>query len=161
MTCKVIGFIGVPACGKSTKMRQIISTLGTGTLEKEGMVSYHLFPESKSIVVGIYDDQLFSGTDRLSMSVAIKFRDWASKYISKEYDDWTIYWEGQRFSTNPMFKFFYDNFDTTITLLEVSEETLRERQDERGNLQRESFLKGMKTRVNNLANAFPVIREVR
>jgi dephospho-CoA kinase len=35
---KVIGFIGVPACGKSTKMREIISTLGEGTIEKEGMV---------------------------------------------------------------------------------------------------------------------------
>ena len=156
---KVFGFIGVPGSGKSTKMRQIMSSLGEGSLEKEGLIYYHLFPETKSVVIGIYDDKLFSGTDRLMMAVAIKFRDWATeKFLDGSHDDWTMYWEGQRFSTNPMFKFFYDNFDTTISLLEVSDKELEERQKARGNVQSPSFLKGMRTRVNNLANNFPVVR---
>ena len=108
---KVIGFIGVPACGKSTKMREIISTLGEGTIEKEGMVYYHLFPETKSVVIGVYDEKTFSGTDRLNMAIAVKFRDWATeKFLDGKHDDWTMYWEGQRFSTAPMFEFFYKNF---------------------------------------------------
>ena len=154
---KVFGFIGVPGSGKSTKMRQIMSSLGEGSLEKEGLIYYHLFPETKSVVIGIYDDKLFSGTDRLMMAVAIKFRDWATeKFLDGSHDDWTMYWEGQRFSTNPMFKFFYDNFDTTIYLLEESEEILQQRQDDRGNKQTPSFLKGMNTRISNLAKAWPV-----
>jgi hypothetical protein len=156
---KVIGFIGVPACGKSTKMRDIISTLGEGTIEKEGMVYYHLFPESKSVVIGVYDEKTFSGTDRLNMAIAVKFRDWATeKFLDGKHDDWTMYWEGQRFSTAPMFEFFYKNFDTTITLMEVSQEVLDERQNDRGNVQSASFLKGSRTRVNNLAAKFPVVR---
>ena len=156
---KIIGFIGVPACGKSTKMREIISTLGKGTIEKEGMVYYHLFPETKSVVIGVYDEKTFSGTDRLNMAIAVKFRDWATeKFLDGKHDDWTMYWEGQRFSTAPMFEFFYKNFDTTITLMEVSQEVLDERQNDRGNVQSASFLKGSRTRVNNLAAKFPVVR---
>ena len=156
---KVTGFIGVPGVGKSTRMRDIMTALGPGTLEKEGPVSYHLFPETKSVVVGIYDDELFSGTDRLMMAVAVKFRIWASeKFLDGKHDDWTMYWEGQRFSTNPMMKFFFENFDASIYLLEESEEVLQQRQDERGNKQTTSFLKGMKTRVENLAKAWPIKR---
>jgi hypothetical protein len=69
-----------------------------------------------------------------------------------------MYWEGQRFSTAPMFEFFYKNFDTTITLMEVPQEVLDERQNDRGNVQSASFLKGSRTRVNNLAAKFPVVR---
>jgi hypothetical protein len=157
---KVVGFIGVPGVGKSTRMRKIIEGLGSGTLEKEGMVSFHLFPETKSVVVGIYDDQLFSGTDRLGMAIAVKFREWATaKFLDGEHDDWTMYWEGQRFSTNPMMKFFFENFDANIYLLEESDEVLQQRQDERGNKQTASFLKGMKTRVENLAKAWPIERK--
>jgi hypothetical protein len=157
---KVIGYIGVPACGKSTKMREIISTLGEGTIEKQGMVSYHLFPEAKSIVMGVYDEKTFSGTDRLSMAIAVKFRDWAEKLLDEKYEDWTLYWEGQRFSTSPMFEFFYKNFDTTIYLLDTPQEVLDERQNDRGNVQSASFLKGSRTRVENLAAKFPAVVRV-
>jgi hypothetical protein len=156
---KVIGYIGEPAAGKSTKMREIMTTLGEGTRKKEGLVCYHLFPKSKSVVVGIYDEKVFSGTDRLSMGVAVKFREWASKFTSEDYSDWTLYWEGQRFSTSPMFDFFYDNFDTTIYLVEASPEVLKERHAARDN-QKESFLKGARTRVLNLASKYPVVKGV-
>jgi ABC-type dipeptide/oligopeptide/nickel transport system ATPase component len=158
---KITGYIGAAGSGKSTKMREIILTLGEGTIEKSGMIYYHLFPEAKSVVIGVYDEKTFSGTDRLNMAISIKFRTWAEEtFLNSEYDDWTMYWEGQRFSTAPMFEFFYKNFDTTIYLLDTPQEVLDERQNERGNVQSSSFLKGSKTRVENLAIKFPAVVRV-
>ena len=71
---KVIGIIGEPAAGKSTVMRNLIADLGSGAVEKEGLVAYTKFPESKTIVAGIYDEQVFSGTDRLSKGCGPKYR---------------------------------------------------------------------------------------
>ena len=98
---KVVGFIGEPASGKSTYMRELMEGFGESELKEEGMVKYHEFREQKAFVLGIYDDQVFSGTDRLSKAVGPKFRDWLTKLNSNPfYKDWTVYWEGERLSNN-------------------------------------------------------------
>jgi dephospho-CoA kinase len=155
---KIIGYIGEPATGKSTLMRSIMAGLGEGTLVKEGVVVYHLFPETQSIVLGIYDGQVFSGTDRLSKAVGPKFRAWLTNLAAnREYEDFTIYWEGERFSNAPSLEHMYATCPTTIYLLEADSETLEQRHKARDN-QNETWLKGMKTRVRNLAEKFPVVR---
>ena len=66
---QIIGLIGEPAAGKSTVMRDFIARLGRKEVVKEGLVAYTLYAEDKVMVAGIYDEQVFSGTDRLSKGV--------------------------------------------------------------------------------------------
>lgn len=155
---KIVGYIGEPAAGKSTKMREIMKDLGEGTLIKEGLVVYHLFPQTQSIVMGIYDGQVFSGTDRLSKAVCPKFRAWLTALAeNREYEDFTIYWEGERFSNAPSLEHMYATCPTTVYLLEADPEVLHQRHKVRDN-QNETWLKGMRTRIKNLAEKFPVVR---
>jgi GTPase SAR1 family protein len=155
---KIIGMCGEPASGKSTIMRKFISGLqGTGIVKKEGLVAYTEFAEDRVIVAGIYDEAVFSGTDRTAKSCGPKFRDWlAAKNSDSDYDDWTFYWEGERFSNSKFFDFFRDECsDVTIYYLNADEETLNERNANRSN-QNSSWRKGMATRMRNLREGYPV-----
>lgn len=154
---KIIGIIGEPAAGKSTVMRNLIAGLGSGTVEKEGLVAYTKFPESKTIVAGIYDEQVFSGTDRLSKGCGPKYREWlAAKNVDPDYDDWTFCYEGERFSNSKFFDFFFNGCpEVTIYYLQCDAKTLDERNVNRSN-QNPTWRKGMRTRMNNLRNNYPV-----
>jgi hypothetical protein len=139
-------------------MRQFISTLGSSSVEKEKLVAYTLFPENKVIVAGIYDEQVFSGTDRLSKGCGPKYREWIKERMDKpEWSDWTFYWEGERFSNSKFFDFFYEDCSGVTTyMLEADEETLSQRNQERSN-QNESWRKGMATRMKNLSSSYPLV----
>ena len=159
---KIIGYVGEPAVGKSTIMRSHIKKFiseGNGELVKEGVVVYHKYPKSKSIVMGVYDEGVFSGTDRLSKSVGPVFRTWLSeKQSDTEYDEWTLYWEGERFSNSPNLDHMYAICpETVVYLITAPEEVLAERHAARDN-QDEKWLKGMKTRVENLAKKYPLVK---
>ncbi len=155
---KIIGLCGEPASGKSTIMRALISRLqGEGTLKKEGLVVYTEYPEDKVFVAGIYDEAVFSGTDRTAKSCGPKYREWLdAKNADPEYDSWTFYWEGERFSNSKFFDFFYVGCpDVTTYFLEADPQLLDERNASRSN-QNPSWRKGMATRMRNLREGYPV-----
>jgi len=154
---KIIGLIGEPASGKSTVMRNLIAGLGLGEVVKEGLVVYTVFAKKRVIVAGIYDEQVFSGTDRLSKGCGPKYREWlTARSENSEYDDWVFYWEGERFSNSKFFDYFQEyNGDVTIYYLECDEAMLNDRNANRSN-QNASWRKGMKTRMTNLKNNYPV-----
>jgi hypothetical protein len=157
---KIIGMCGEPASGKSTIMRKFISGLqGAGIVKKEGLVAYTEFAEDKVIVAGIYDEAVFSGTDRTAKSCGPKFREWlAAKNAEPEWNDWKFYFEGERFSNSKFFDFFFDECDredVTVYFLKADEELLNERNASRSN-QNESWRKGMATRMRNLRTNYPV-----
>ena len=154
---KIIGLIGEPAAGKSTVFRKLIATLGGSSIQKQGLVTYTLYHDDKVIVAGIYDEQVFSGTDRLSKGVGPQFREWiAQKNENPEWDGWTFYWEGERFSNSKFFDFFRDECsDVTIYYLTADEKTLTERNANRSN-QNPSWRKGMATRMRNLREGYSV-----
>jgi len=154
---KIIGLIGEPAAGKSTVFRKLIATLGGSSIQKQGLVTYTLYHDDKVIVAGIYDEQVFSGTDRLSKGVGPQFREWiAQKNENPEWDGWTFYWEGERFSNSKFFDFFRDECsDVTIYYLTADEKTLNERNANRSN-QNPSWRKGMATRMRNLREGYSV-----
>lgn len=151
---KIKYYIGRPGVGKSTYVRNIMKDLGEGELVKEGLVVYHKFPNAKTIVLGIYDDSVFSGTDRTSKGVGPKFREWLIK-VQTEYSDWTIIGEGERLSNNPNLDAMFAAGDMELIWVTVSEETLKQRHDGRGEEQSESWQRGMKTRIQNLCNKYP------
>ena len=154
---KIIGLIGEPASGKSTVFRNFIAGLGEGVVHKEGLVVYTVFPDNKVFVAGIYDDQVFSGTDRTAKSCGPKFREWlTTKNADPKFADWVFYFEGERFSNSKFFDFFRDECeDVTIYYLQADEETLNERNANRSN-QNLSWRKGMATRMRNLQENYPV-----
>ena len=154
---KIIGLIGEPAAGKSTVFRKLIATLGGSSIQKQGLVTYTLYHDDKVIVAGIYDEQVFSGTDRLSKGCGPTYREWiAQKNENPEWDDWTFYWEGERFSNSKFFDFFRDECsDVTIYYLTADEKTLNERNANRSN-QNPSWRKGMATRMRNLQENYAV-----
>ena len=154
---KIIGLCGEPAAGKSTVMRKFIASLGNGEVCKEGLVGYTLYNEDKVIVAGIYDEQVFSGTDRLSKGCGPKYREWlAAKIADEKYNDWSFYWEGERFSNSKFFDFFYSECpEITVYFLIADSKTLDERNANRSN-QNASWRKGMATRMRNIREGYPV-----
>jgi ABC-type dipeptide/oligopeptide/nickel transport system ATPase component len=155
---KIVGLIGEPAAGKSTVMRKFIASLNSeGTVVKDGLIVYTLYSEDKVIVAGIYDEQVFSGTDRMSKACGPKVREWLTRMNGNfEWDNFTFYWEGERFSNSKFFDFFYNECSDVITyFLTANEVTLNERNANRSQ-QNDTWRKGMRTRMNNLRNGYPV-----
>ncbi len=157
---KIVGIIGEPAVGKTTFMKKIISKLGKGKIVAEGPVKYHKFEKKNIIVIGLYDkeDQVFCGLDKLWKGIGPTFRAWLSEKAKKDLKGWTLLWEGERFSNNPMLSFMYKLVpDTKIYLMIASPETLAQRHALRKDSQSSSWLKGMKTRMENIRKTYPVI----
>ena len=150
---KIKYYIGRPGVGKSTLMRGIIETLGEFELVKEGLVVYHRFEKAKTIVLGIYDDHVFSGTDRWSKGVGPKFREWLAS-MAQTHPDWTILGEGERLSNNPNLDAMFESGDMELFLVTVDNEELTRRHAARGEAQSESWQKGMATRIVNLCKKY-------
>jgi hypothetical protein len=156
---KIIGLIGEPASGKSTVMKNLLAGLGRSEIVKEGLVVFETYPDDKVMIAGKYEEGVtFCGTDTLSKGCGPKYREWiAQKNSDPEWDDWTFYFEGERFSNSKFFDFFYSECkDATVYYLEADENVLNERNANRSN-QNESWRKGMRTRMLNLKNNYPVI----
>jgi hypothetical protein len=157
---KIIGLVGEPAAGKSTVMRGLIETLGEGRVQKESLVCYTVFPEDKVYIAGIYDEAVFSGTDRTSKGCGPQYREWlARKCADVSFKDWTFYFEGERFSNSKFFDFFFEPGsvcnDVTIYFLNADPELLNQRNADRSN-QNPAWRKGMATRMRKLRENYPV-----
>jgi hypothetical protein len=155
---KIFYYIGQPGTGKTTLMRGILNNLReneTDEFIKEGLVTYHKFLKQKTIVLGRYDEGTFAGTDTWSKGVGPKFREWLLG-ATEEFPDWIIYGEGERLSNGPnMDAMFQENIGMNLICLQVSEEELERRRAARNNTQNESWMKGMRTRIENLCKKYP------
>jgi hypothetical protein len=150
-------YFGVPGSGKTTLMREKISKLKEteeGEFVEEGLVKYHRFPSQKTLILGIYDDRTFSGTDAWSKGVGPKFRVWLQENFEK-YSGWSVFSEGERLSNKPNLDAMFATGAMELVLVDVSQETLNERRAARNNTQNESWMKGMETRIRNLCAAYP------
>lgn len=149
---KLTHYLGVPGCGKTTLMRGKIKALEAnepGENVQEGLVRYHKFENQKTIVLGVYDDSTFAGTDKLSKGVGPKFRQWLLDNAEK-YAGWEVLSEGERLSNNPTLDAMFATGNMNLVLVQVSEEELERRRAARNNTQNESWMKGMCTRISNL-----------
>jgi hypothetical protein len=151
-------YFGAPGTGKTTLMRSFLNKCRTVEVDefmKEGLVKYHIFPKQKIIIFGDYaEDKIFAGLDATSKAIGPKFREWVITNKSK-YVGWSMYSEGERFSNTVMLDFLFEHTEMELILLQVSGEELERRRIARNNTQNETWLKGMTTRVNNLASRYP------
>ena len=149
-------YIGQPGTGKTTLMREKLAKLRKveqDELVADGMVKYHKFEKLKTLVLGIYDDSTFAGTDRLAKSVGPKFREWLVTN-AESYTGWELVMEGERFMNNPSLDALFTQESMKLVCLKVTEEELERRRKARNNSQNETWLKGMKTRVANVCNKY-------
>lgn len=153
---KIVYYIGVPGTGKTTRMREILAEyrkVEADEFVKEGLVTYHKFAKQKVLILGRYDDGVFAGTDTWSKGVGPKFRDWLVQN-RETYSDWTVLGEGERLSNNPNMTAMFAEESMKLICLEVSEEELERRRAARNNTQNESWMKGMRTRIENLCKSY-------
>ena len=149
-------FIGVPGTGKTTLMREKLAKLRKvekDELVADGMVKYHKFEKQKTLVLGIYDESTFAGTDRLAKSVGPKFREWLINN-AETYEGWELVMEGERFMNDKSLPLLFQQESMNLVCLKVTEEELVRRREARNNTQNETWLKGMTTRVQNVCNTY-------
>ena len=154
-------FIGVPGTGKTTLMREKLAEfrkVEQDELVAEGMVKYHRFNEQKVLILGIYDESTFAGTDRLAKSCGPKFREWLVNNV-ETYEGWELVMEGERFMNDKTLPLLFEQESMNLVCLKVTEEELVRRREARNNTQSSTWLKGMATRVQNVCNTY--LHEVR
>lgn len=139
MVKRIIAIGGEPATGKTTLMKRII---------KDNMpfkrIKYKLLRAIKNeemCIVGIYDNSMFSGTDKLSMAVQPDFINFVNKCDSK-----TILFEGDRLFNQSLF----DKLMCDIVVIQADKEVVHNRHIERKDTQTEKFIKAKRTKISNI-----------
>lgn len=143
---KVIAIGGEPGAGKSTLMKEIIKHYGV----EPKYDSFKLVPylqKDNVYVLGKYEeDEVFSGTDRMSMAVQPE----AIKFLSSLSSDSVVLFEGDRLFTASFLEHCLDKYDLNIIYLSTTKQIREERYKERGSNQNETWLQGRETKIANI-----------
>jgi len=154
---RVTFYFGLPGVGKTTLVRGILEEFRKVEPDEfviEGPIKYHRFNKQRMLILGIYDESVFAGTDRLSKSCPPKFRQWLIDN-EDEYKDFGVVVEGERFMNAPTLEALFKQESMKLVCLKVSEDELERRRQSRNNTQNEKWLKGMVTRITNVCNTYP------
>lgn len=156
---QIIAIGGEPATGKTSLVKGLIERMGgqeTFTPFAYGLVKGIYNKKENLMILGIYDSTTFSGTDRLSMAVIND----AIKYLiemndREEFAETALLFEGDRLFCKKFLDECKNIAPTAIMILEASEEQKKKRHLSRGDSQSDKWLEGRKTKVQNIAEAFP------
>lgn len=140
---EIIAIGGVPASGKSTLMKKVIKEYKPLKTFKYGLIRGLYDKEQNLYFIGIYDDSVFCGTDKLSMAVQPHF----FKLIDKLPQARFVF-EGDRLFNQSLF----DKYDCEIVVLNANEETIEQRHKQRSDNQTDRFKKAKQTKINNILN---------
>jgi len=141
MAKRIIAIGGEPASGKSTLMKYILKQYEPLKTFKYGLVRGLYNEENNLYFLGIYDNSVFCGTDKLSMAVQPNFLNLVEKIPEA-----TFVFEGDRLFNQSLF----DKKDCEIIVLNVTEKTNEERHKKRNDNQTEKFKKSKKTKIKNI-----------
>lgn len=143
MAQRIIALGGEPATGKSTLMKRILKEFKPLKTFSYGLVKGLYSEEANVYFIGIYDQSVFCGTDKLSMAVQPVF----VKLLDK-IEEATFVFEGDRLFNQSLF----DQKECEIYVLEVSEETLKARHESRNDNQTSKFKTAKRTKISNIKN---------
>lgn len=141
MAQRIIAIGGEPASGKSTLMKRIIKEILPLKTFSYGLVKGLYSKPLETYIIGVYDNSVFCGTDKLSMAVQPDFVRLLD--IKKNA---TFVFEGDRLFNQSLF----DKKSCEIYILEVSEDTLRIRHEKRQDNQSDKFKKAKRTKIENI-----------
>ena len=140
---------GLPVSGKTTLMRSIREILGEPITKQFNLLRYEEYPNH--IILGIYNGEMFDGTDKLSMAVmedAISFLKDNKKKVLVEGD--------RLFSKKFLNGAIKLGYDVKISICKVdSFQEILNRYKKRGQMQSMSFIKGRQTKIENITGEFP------
>ena len=148
---KLIAIIGEPGTGKTTLFRKFMEPFSWEKQEPVKLVNTMYCKELDLHIIGKYEEgEVFAGTDKLSMAVLPE----AIKFVESSTSN--IMFEGDRLTSSKFFDFLIcvPDADVKIIVLTVPDATLSQRYEERGSSQSETFLKGRKTKINNIRSNF-------
>ena len=149
---KIIAIGGVPASGKTTLMIALRNKLEYKSKFKFGKLVGECYTNNV-FLLGIYDKELFSGTDRLSMAVqpdTVKF----IEKLTKMPGNYTIIYEGDRLFNDSFIKKAKEYADCSIYILVADAETIEQRHISRNDKQTSKFKKSRKTKIKNIYETY-------
>ena len=142
---------GVPATGKSTLMKKIKQELKVDYFFEKDILKGYADKDKDNYIFGIYNNELFDGTDKLSMAVQPK----AIEFIhAKKFN--SIFLEGDSLFKKSFIDTIKSLVDLNIYILNANEEELKFRHIKRKDEQTESWLNAKKTTVSNIKSNYPV-----
>jgi uridine kinase len=144
-TSIVIALGGEPASGKTTLLKSIRKNFPNLVEFKNGLVRGQYCPNSLVYFVGVFDDSMFEGTDKLSLSVQPSFVDFVKNTPNAK-----IVFEGDRLFNASVF----EQLKSVIFILDIDKDVHTQRHSQRGHEQNETFLKGRKTKIANIKSTF-------
>lgn len=151
---KIIAVGGSPGTGKTTLFRKYMEDKKFIPVEPAKLVSANYNVERDLYILGKYgDDEVFAGTDRLSMACQPAIQEWIKTH------NCNILFEGDRIFNQSFLEFALGLPDTELHVIFLSapKEELERRYAERGSDQDEKFLKGRETKYNNLLSNFELM----
>jgi broad-specificity NMP kinase len=151
---KIIAIGGEPGTGKTTLVRKFMEQLSWEAVEPVKLVSAMYCKDKDLYVLGKYEEgETFAGTDRLSMAVQPAVKEFVESTTSN------ILFEGDRVFNQSFLEFLAEqpNTELDIVFLVAESETLKARYADRGSDQSETFLKGRKTKYENLLTNFTLM----
>ena len=141
MAQRIIAIGGEPASGKSTLMKRILKEYLPLKTFSYGLIKGLHSKDPNVYFIGIYDNSVFCGTDKLSMAVQPDF----IKLVNN-IKEATFVFEGDRLFNQSLF----DQKECEIFVLEVSEATLHERHENRQDNQTDKFKRAKRTKIQNI-----------
>lgn len=143
--------IGEPGVGKSSVMKALMNNFFSPVRliltepVKHTAFSFFLDSSAIEIVLGSYDRE-FGGTDTLSYTCVDQV-----KQLLMFTNCQNIYGEGDRIANRPFFDWCKANLDFKLIVIQGSAELVKARRLQRGSQQNETWLRGRKSKVENLA----------
>lgn len=150
----IIAVGGVPGTGKTKLFREIMKNDSWVLSQPAKLVTTMFNAELNTHILGKYEEgEVFAGTDKLSMSVQPKLKDWI---ISTDCD---VIYEGDRVFNQSFLEFCSTLPDVKLSIifLDVNANMLEERYLARGSDQSEKFLRGRATKYGNLKSNFDLM----
>ena len=158
---RVVGVGGLPATGKSTLVKAVVSRLG-GWDEFRRVnadpIRGYLNDGIGLLIIGLYGQETYSGTDRLSTTLqapAVAFLSEAAANPSLGIR--RVLFEGDRLFTESFVRGVQEDSRITLRMmvLTAAAETLKMRRLRRLSFQNESWIAGRATKLDRLMTLFP------
>lgn len=143
---KVIAIGGEPGSGKTTLMKMLISHYGVAPKYDAFKLVPYLQKDNIYILGKYEENEVFSGTDRMSMAVQPE----AIKFLATLSNDSVVLYEGDRLFTSSFLEDCLEKYNLSIVYLSTDKEVRKERYKERGSNQNETWLQGRETKISNI-----------
>ncbi len=154
---KVIAIGGLPATGKTMLVRQLLADYGKPIPQlKIGLTAGYYDKEADFFILGIYNDDIYSGTDKLSMAAQKEVQKFLA-YLSQNRPNTTVLFEGDRLFNVKFFDFIKSQgAELHIFVLDARKQEIDFRHENRKDNQNEKFIKGRATKLDNIRQVHKV-----